>query len=101
MAEVELAGSDPVCLWCGAAFRPRGAVGKRFCSDRCRAAFHRGCRLWAMQAVAEGRLPMEAIRSASKEPHTDFLEASRSPGVENSSKPSRFSSALPGQTSPV
>jgi hypothetical protein len=61
------------CLWCGKAFRPPGVVGKRFCSDRCRAAFHRGCRLWAMQAVAEGRLSMEAVRDASRSPYTGIL----------------------------
>jgi hypothetical protein len=71
MAEVASTGSDPACLWCGKAFRPRGAVAKRFCSDRCRAAFHRGCRLWAMQAVAEGRLSMEAVRNAPRSPYTD------------------------------
>jgi hypothetical protein len=70
MAEVASARPDPACacFWHGKAFQPRGAVGKRFCSDRCRAAFHRGCRLWAMQAAPEGRLSMEAVRSASKEP---------------------------------
>ena len=36
MAEVDSADSDPACLWCGAAYRPRGATRKRFCSDRCR-----------------------------------------------------------------
>jgi hypothetical protein len=57
---------DPscACIWCGAPFRPLGARGKkRFCSDRCRAAFHRGCRVRAMRAVDEGRLSIEAIRS--------------------------------------
>ena len=80
MAEVASAGSDPACLWCGKAFRPRGVVGKRFCSDRCRAAFHRGCRLWAMQAVAEGRLSMEAVRNASRSPYTGILGPSAPSG---------------------
>ena len=80
----ERAAPEPACacLWCGVAFRPRGATGKRFCSDRCRAAFHRGCRLWAMRAVDEGQLSMDAIRSASEKPYTDFLGPPRSPGVE-------------------
>jgi hypothetical protein len=43
----------------------------------------------------------QVIRDASKKPYTDFLEASPSPGVRSSSGPSRFSSALPGQISPV
>src|SRR5689334_11895881 len=70
------AGPDPTCtcVWCEKAFRPRGAVRKRFCSDRCRAAFHRGCRVWAMQAIAEGRLSIEAVRNASKSPYTDRPE---------------------------
>jgi hypothetical protein len=79
----EKTAPDPACVWCQLAFRPRGAGGKkRFCSDRCRAAFHRGCRLYAMRAVNEGQLSMDAIRSASEKPYTDFLEASPSPGVE-------------------
>jgi hypothetical protein len=69
----ERAATDPACTcnWCGVAFRPRGATGKRFCSDRCRAAFHRGCRVWAMRAVDEGRLSLEVIRDASKKPYTN------------------------------
>jgi hypothetical protein len=79
----ERAALEPACVWCRVAFRPRGAGGKkRFCSDRCRAAFHRGCRVWAMRAVDEGRLSLEVIRDASKKPYTDFLEASPIPGVE-------------------
>ena len=66
---------DPgcACIWCGVPFRPLGARGKkRFCSDRCRAAFHRGCRVWAMRAIDEGQLSMDAIRSASRKPFTEF-----------------------------
>jgi hypothetical protein len=71
------------CTWCGAAFRARGGAGKkRFCSDQCRAAFHRGCRLWARRAVDEGRLSLEAIRSASAEPYTVLLTLSRPAAVE-------------------
>jgi hypothetical protein len=70
--------SGCACLWCKAPFRPRGATGKRFCSDRCRAAYHRGCRVWAMRAVNEGQLSMDAIRSASRKPYTEFPRASRS-----------------------
>jgi hypothetical protein len=74
---------DPTCVWCRVAFRPRDAGGKkRFCSARCRAAFHRGCRVWAMRAVEEGRLSLEVIRDASMKPYTGFLGASPSPGVE-------------------
>jgi hypothetical protein len=77
-------GPDPgcACLWCGAAFRPRGASGKKFCSDRCRAAYHRGLRVWAMRAVQEGRLSLAAVRIASRKPYTESPGASRSLGVE-------------------
>jgi hypothetical protein len=76
---------DPncACIWCGAPFRPLGASGKkRFCSDRCRAAYHRGCRVWAMRAVDEGQLSMDAIRSASRKPYTDFPGASGPTSVD-------------------
>jgi hypothetical protein len=80
-------GSAPnpscACIWCGAPFRPLGARGKkRFCSDRCRAAYHRGCRVWAMRAVDEGQLSMDAVRSASRRPYTDFPGATRPPEAE-------------------
>ena len=71
------------CIWCGVPFRPLGARGKkRFCSDRCRAAFHRGCRVWAMRAVDEGQLSMDAIRSASRKPYTDFPGPATPPEAE-------------------
>jgi hypothetical protein len=75
---------DPgcACLWCKAPFRPRGATGKRFCSDRCRAAYHRGLRVWAMRAVQEGRLSLEAVRIASREPYTESPEVSRRSGAK-------------------
>ena len=77
---------DPscTCVWCGAPFRPLGARGKkRFCSDRCRAAYHRGCRVCATRAIDEGQLSMDAIRRASREPYTGF------PGVSRPSTPER------------
>jgi hypothetical protein len=76
---------DPscACIWCRAPFRPLGASGKkRFCSDRCRAAYHRGCRVWAMRAVDEGQLSMDAIRSASRKAYTDFPGRARPPEAE-------------------
>ena len=78
------AGADPTCtcFWCGKAFQPRGAVGKRFCSDRCRAAFHRGCRVWAMRAIEEGLLSLEAVRNASRSPYTESPGVSRPSGAE-------------------
>jgi len=78
-------GPDPscACIWCGVPFRPLGARGKkRFCSDRCRAAYHRGCRVWAMRAIDEGQLSMDAIRSASRKPYTAFPGPARPPEAE-------------------
>jgi hypothetical protein len=81
--------ADPscACIWCGAPFRPLGARGKkRFCSDRCRAAYHRGCRVWAMRAIDEGQLSMDAIRSASRKPYTAFPGPARPPEAERRSR---------------
>ena len=68
MAEVDLAGSDPACLWCGAALGSASHPGseRRFCSAKCRQALHGACRSWAVQAVYEGRLSLDAIRNASQ-----------------------------------
>ena len=68
MAEVDLVGSDPVCLWCGAALGSASHPGseRRFCSAKCRQALHAACRSWAVQAVYEGRLSLDAIRKASQ-----------------------------------
>ena len=41
--------------------------------DRCRAAFHRGCRLRAIRTVDKGLLSIEAIKNAAREPYTAFL----------------------------
>ena len=70
------------CLWCRVAFGPRGAMGKCFCSNRCRAAYHRGCRVWAMRAIEEGLLSLEAVRNASRSPYTESPGVSRPSGAE-------------------
>jgi hypothetical protein len=69
------ADPDPVCLWSDRPYQPRGACGKRFCSAGCRAAFHRGCRLWAMRAFQEGLISIEDLRKAAQKPYTGFLGA--------------------------
>ena len=82
MAEVDLAGSDPVCLWCGAALGSASHPGseRRFCSAKCRQALHGACRSWAVQAVYDGRLSLDAIRNASQKACTLATEAK--PGSE-------------------
>ena len=40
---------DAACIWCRAPYTARtghGGPAQRFCSDTCRAAFHRGARRW-------------------------------------------------------
>ena len=66
------------CSWCSSDFQPRqGGKPQRFCSEVCRAAFHRGCRVWAVRAVDEGRLTVVEIREASPATYT-FLQRRRS-----------------------
>jgi hypothetical protein len=53
------------CLWCASAFTARrGGKEQRFCSGPCRTAFHSACRNWAVQAVYDGRVSVDAIRNA-------------------------------------
>jgi hypothetical protein len=66
------------CLWCDAPFKPRtnGGKAQRFCRALCRKSFYSACRAWAVQAVFEGALSLEAIRKAS--PSTCTLATARS-----------------------
>ncbi len=55
------------CLWCGAPYTARSGRGgpvQRFCSDACRAAFHRGARRWAARELEAGRLDITDLRNA-------------------------------------
>jgi hypothetical protein len=64
------------CLWCNAAFKAGGRGSKRrFCSSRCRTAFHTACRSFAAQAVLDGRLTVDAIRNAPQQACTLPTEA--------------------------
>ena len=75
------AGPDPTstCLWCGSGFqRRKGGKRQRFCGDVCRAAFHRACRVYAIQAVEEGLLTVAEIREASPATYT-FLPEGKLP----------------------
>ncbi len=57
----------PQCLWCGAPYTVRigrGGPAQRFCSDACRAAFHRGARRWAASELEAGRLDIADLRNA-------------------------------------
>ena len=50
------------CLWCNQPFDPgtRGEL-KRFCSTRCRTAFHSAARRWVAWAVEAGLLVRHPI----------------------------------------
>ncbi len=41
-----------------------GGPAQRFCSDACRAAFHRGARRWAVRELEVGRLDIADLRNA-------------------------------------
>ncbi len=61
------AGPGSECLWCGAPYTARkggGGPAQRFCSDACRAAFHRGARRWAVRELEAGRLDIADLRTA-------------------------------------
>ncbi len=54
--------AEMTCPWCKRAFEPRtGQSGspKRFCSEACRIAFHRGARLWALREFEAGRAEVD------------------------------------------
>jgi hypothetical protein len=54
------------CDWCETPYRARqsGGRGQRFCSERCRRAFHAGVRRWTLDELAAGRLTLADIRNA-------------------------------------
>ena len=59
------------CTWCDTKFVPRNrGCEKRFCSDRCRAALHRACRLWGLRELCKGVLTIDALREAARKPYT-------------------------------
>jgi hypothetical protein len=73
------------CSWCGHTFEiRRGGKRQRFCGEACRIAFHRGCRVWAMRAVDEGRLTMAEIKKASAATYTFLPEGKRPYGSPSS-----------------
>jgi hypothetical protein len=77
--------SVSACLWCNMRFHLHGRGGKRqFCSTSCRIAFHSACRMWAVRAVLDGRLGLDAVRNASRKPCTPVPVApTRPPLVED------------------
>ena len=61
------AGLDAACVWCASPYTARtghGGPAQRFCSDTCRAAFHRGARRWAARELEAGRLDIADLRNA-------------------------------------
>jgi hypothetical protein len=60
-------GPGTECLWCASPYTARTGHGgpvQRFCSDACRAAFHRGARRWAARELEAGRLDIADLREA-------------------------------------
>jgi hypothetical protein len=53
------------CCWCEQPFQPRQTGGRmqRFCRPSCRRAFHAVVRSWALNAITDGTLSIEEIRS--------------------------------------
>ena len=75
-------GQAQFCPWCDRPFRARQTGGRvqRFCRPSCRRAFHAIVRTWALDAIADGTLSIEEIRSSA--PATRALrrsEVRRSP----------------------
>ena len=59
------AGPGPECDWCEAPYtarKGRGGPVQRFCSDACRAAFHRAGRRWLARELEAGRLNIADLR---------------------------------------
>ena len=86
MAELALAGYNPACgcLWCSAALPSASHPGseRRFCSSKCRRhGLHAACRTWAVQAVYEGRLSLDAVRNSSQKARTLATGAKPGSGV--------------------
>lgn len=52
------------CFWCGRRFQVRQSGGhvQRFCTARCRLAFHAAARRWALDAVDAGVVPLGDIK---------------------------------------
>ncbi len=51
------------CLWCNAAFEPRGKQ-QRFCQPTCRRAFDTACRKVGAAEIEAGRLQVSELRMA-------------------------------------
>ena len=61
-----MTGAGPVpCPWCGTFFEPRtvGAHRKRFCSPRCRCAYHGALRKWGQRELDQGRVTVADLKA--------------------------------------
>ena len=61
-----MTGARPVqCPWCGKSFEPRtvGAYRKRFCSPRCRCAYHAAVRKWGRRELDQGRVTVADLKA--------------------------------------
>ena len=70
------------CLWCEAEFVAKkvGANPKRFCSPKCKTAFHTAARRWAERALADGFLCVSDLRDPAASYTTDRLAGQTSKG---------------------
>src|SRR5580704_13070709 len=60
--------AQTVCLWCETEFEPRkGGSPQRFCTAKCRDAFHSAGRRWAEHAVLSGLLAAADLRNGPAE----------------------------------
>jgi hypothetical protein len=90
-------GTHELRLLVVSAFHSGSGKRQGFCGEVCRIAFHRGCRVWAMRAVDEGRSPWPR----SRRPLRQRIRCSqRRGGLKGASRvartPSRLSRARAG-----
>ena len=60
------------CVWCDRPFKMRqsGGHAQRFCSPRCRLAFHAAARCWALDAIEAGVLRVDDIKQGIQPTYT-------------------------------
>ena len=61
------------CLWCSGLFMPRSDGGsvQKFCTAQCRNSYHLGARLWGLEQVERGLVPVSALKRATNSVYAD------------------------------
>ena len=61
-----------ICPWCDGPMTPRttGGSQKRFCSTRCRSAFHTAARRFVDAGIRSGALTVDQVRNAPQSAYT-------------------------------